>query len=575
MATGPRTTVIERFVTEYLFKTDKSALDGIEGRVDGLRKKLDSLGTRFIIAGTTGQLALGWVAKGAITTDEALRRLQARTSSNTQELAAFKQQAYEVGSELPLNTADIIRAQTAFVQLGASRREALAATPSIARAAVAAENVTVQEVARFARFMLNTFDLAADKTGLILDQMLKVETRTAGTFRGIGNAIQYSAESAARAKLSTQEYIATLGVVAGSGREVESVSQGLQLLLTNISKAITGVGRGGPMVQKAFAALNISTEEVKKLMSQPNGWVQLLKLIRDRAPSQEHLTAALSQVGGTTYASAIGFLVRNVDKLESVIGEVGTAQGEVNRQTGIMLSGISGNYKEMVALIDTFRNRLADVAVAGPYAAILRAFTRVLTELTRVDEQGELVHKQLLQIIGGVLFAASSLLFLGLALKAVAFAMGGMLLVGKAIVFLTRSWAAAQWLLNIALAANPVGLLVAGITAAVAAIAALIAIIKRFNILSLVGRFFGFGGDQAGAAPSTLLTPPRIAPTSATAGSAVASALGSKTTYNDIRVEQTVNAPGASAEEIARAGTEPLRTAVRDLMADSDDTELG
>ena len=574
MSTGPHRETIAEFVTKYLFETDNGALDGLEGRLKSIQGTLNRVANRMLAFGAAGQVALGWAAKGAITTDEALRRLEARTGSNADELARFREQAYAVGSELPLNTADIIKAQTAFVQLGASKREALTATPAIARAAVTAEGVTVQEVARYARFMLNTFDLVAADTELILDQMLKAETRTAGTFRGIGNAIQYSAESAARAKLSTQEYIATLGVVAGSGREVESVSQGLQLLLTNISKAITGIGRGGPMVQKAFAAMNISTDEIKTIMARPNGWVDLLKLIRDRAPSQQHMTAALSQVGGTSYASAIGFLVRNVDKLEQVIGEVGTAQGEVTRQTGIMLGGISGDWKEMNALIDTFRNRLADTAVSGPYSSMLRAFSRLLMELTRVDEQGNLVNKDLIQLIGTVLWLAASMLFLGLALKAIALTMGLVMTVVKGIVFLTRAWAAAQWLLNAAMLANPVGLLVAGIIAAIAAIGALIALINRFNIFKVIGSFFGFGGSGETAPITGLTTPLQVAPSRATAGGAVDRLRANRTNYNDVRIEQNINAPGADGKEIVEYAKDVLGDEVLTMMADADDSDL-
>ena len=242
-----------------------AGLKRLDKRLNAMKAKLSSFGTAAIRAGTVVTGLGVSVAFQGIKTDAALRQLEARTGASADQLERFKKQAYEIGSQLPLNTADIIRAQTAFVQLGNSMEATEKATPGIAMAAVAAEGVNVEDAARFADRALRAFNLDASETTYLLDQMLKAETKTPATMREIGEAFKYSAQSAADAGLDTASYIATLGTLAGSGRSAEESSQGFNVLLQKLSKGMTGVGRGGKMVEKVLAKAGISMEDLAKM----------------------------------------------------------------------------------------------------------------------------------------------------------------------------------------------------------------------------------------------------------------------------------------------------------------------
>ena len=416
--------LLDKFVTQLLFRTDTAGLRRMEAAVGRVRQRLDGMAGMATRVGVALTAPLAGIGKAAISTDAAMNRMEASTGASAKQLERFKEQAYEVGSGLPLDTAAIIKAQTVFARLGNTIEETYAAIPGIARFTVAADNVAIADSAKYASIAMNTFNLEASQTEGVLDRLAKIERVTAGTARGVGEAFQYSAANAHAADMSLDEYIGTLGTVAMAGRDVESVSQGLGLFLTNIQRGIAGVGRGSKRVQKVFGeALGISMDEVADTFKGERGFTELLKLIRSRTKGrgEEFLETAMAGLAGTSYSAAFGWLVRNVDMLEDATEDMSTAQGESQRQVDIMLQGISGAWIKFRAMIDTFVNRMADWFISEPMEQMLNKGGQLLTWLTTVDEKGGPAAKRFVQLIGYALLAGPALLGLALALKTLSF----------------------------------------------------------------------------------------------------------------------------------------------------------
>lgn len=86
------------------------------------------------------------------------------------------------------------------------------------------------------------------------------------------------------------------------------------------------------------------------------------------------------------------------------------------------------------------------------------------------------------------------------------------------IIAITKAWAAVQWLVNIALTANPIGLIIAGVAALIALLTALAA---KMGYLKGVGEFFSnlggkvedfFGGSQAQPNLNAVMQPQPLMP---------------------------------------------------------------
>lgn len=511
--------ILDELVTILGFETEYAELEKFDRKVKAVRKNLDAWSKRFLIAGAVGTAALGVIGKAGLGTEGALNRTQAALSLTEAQIKSLHSEALSVGSELPLNTADIVKAQMAYGKLGATFGEILEDIPAIAGAAVAT-GAPVEQVATYGRIIQNVFGGNLQDN---LDLMLKIANNSPASFEQLGASIQFSGQAAVDAGLDFKTYLATLAGTAGAGRSVESVSMGLLGGLGRLAAMQTEIGRGAGVLKDAFGKVGISLEDVRGMLDGTSeGFVDFLKFIHASKLESDELTGLLRTLFGE-YSSSFQYAIQNPDAIENLLEEAGRSAGEIERQQEIILTGASGGVIKLRAMVDTLLNTLAFL---GPLTAIEKITNKVsglLTWMTRTDEEGELVNKTLLTGINVTLALVSGLLILGVALKGVSFALGGLVPLIKLVIFLKKWWGAqtlvlraqllglaiqtkattaaiwlkstamkaaafatklytaAQWLLNAALYANPIVLIVVGVLALIGALVAAGYAVYRFR----------------------------------------------------------------------------------------------
>ena len=422
-------TVIDTLVVDLVFKGDRQAFDRLNQNIKNVQQNLDRTAKRFAIIGTAGTAALGLIGKAGLDTEEALLRTRAALGLTEDQMKTLREEALRVGSTLPLNTKDIVNAQLAYGRLGATFEEIIRDAPAIAGAAVAT-GLQPEQVAQYAQIVQNVFGGDINEN---LDVMLRLANRSPATFQAFGESLQFSGQSAADAGLDFKTYVATLGGVAGAGRSVESVAQGLTGMWARLAKSGEGIGRGGMIVTEAFEGVGISMTDVNAAMDGTReGFISLLELINDADLTTTQLTALLSTLAGDTYSASISFAVQNPEKIRELLDEAALAPGEVVRQQEIILSGASGGIKEMMALIDTLLNRLSQLGVLTAIERFVRGVSSIVTWLTKINEEDELVNKGFLRLATILLGGLTSLLAVGVALKALSFALGGFTVIVRA-----------------------------------------------------------------------------------------------------------------------------------------------
>ena len=92
-----------------------------------------------------------------------------------------------------------------------------------------------------------------DQVNLLLDQLTRIEAISPGTLLlSLGEAFRFSGQGAADAGLKIEEYVALMGVGAGSGRAPGEFSRGLTQAFTRISRALAGHGRSSGLITESF-----------------------------------------------------------------------------------------------------------------------------------------------------------------------------------------------------------------------------------------------------------------------------------------------------------------------------------
>ena len=417
-------TIIDELIVKFGVITDVKELTAFEKRIEKLRKRLSTVGDQLRNVGLVAAGGLAFLAREGIKTDESLRKMQAALNLTTEQANRLKEAAYEIGSGLTLDTADIIEAQRAYGKVGATFDEIQRDLPAIAKAAVATGE-PIANIADWTRKAFNTFGIGAKEANEI---MLRIENRSPGSVRQFGDALQYSAQTAKDSGLAFGEYIALLGGVAGAGRDPAAVSQGLNEILVRLSKGLTDTGRGAGMVRDTFEGVGIAWEDVQVALDKSTGGniIKLIKLIQSAGLESDKLTALMASLAGTSYSASLAFAVQNAGDLDRLLAEAGMSAGEMDRQIDIIFSGFFGSLQKMLAMWDTFVNRLSDASISSPLTEVFDSVSNLLVWLTEVDDRGKLVNKGFVAVIGNILLFGTVLLPLGLALKGVSFALGGL-----------------------------------------------------------------------------------------------------------------------------------------------------
>ncbi len=419
------TMVIDRLITEIRFigmRRSMTQLRALDAAVTRTRMRLNTISGAAFQMGAAAALPLVGIAKTALTTDAALRRFQARTRASAHQMDLVKESSTQIGARLPLMTAEIIKAHTAFYQLGHSIDQALEAAPEISTFAAAAEFTGVEDAARHVSYAMNQFGLDVSEGARVLDMFLYAETRTPAYAYDIGKAFQYTGKTAAVLNLSMEELVSFLGIMAGSGSSAERSAQGLNAALNRISRSMAGIGRSKKIVAEAFEGLKIDMDWLRNLAGTEGWFTKFIHKIRSNIDEfgldQETVIAAIGTLGGIEYASAITHAIYEAEKFTKVAEELAESSGEAMRQVEVLMNvGISGAGKALIALYDTLEVRLADAGLADPLEAIMRKLGEWIVWLTEANEEGELLRENWLRTIVTALKLGFSLLFLAAAAK--------------------------------------------------------------------------------------------------------------------------------------------------------------
>ncbi len=511
------TTVIDTLVTNLFYHTDMTSVRRAQAQLTKVRQGLTSLSNQFFAMGAGATAGLGIAIKKSAELDESLRKLKSRANLTDAELAKSKEIAIQVSTDLPKDAQEVVDAMTQFVALGLDIEEAwdLAAPATLGSIA---SGESVQDVARWATGIRNIYKIPVEQMGEVIDQMAIIEDNSGAAFGQLGRALEHSLQSFKDADEPLESFFALMGTAADAMKDPSATSQGFALVLGNVAKASTKMGRGSKMIIDAFTNIGIAQEEMIAAREK-GGLRELFGLIQERLPSQDHLTAFMTQIGGTTYAAALSNIVQNLEKVDRLTAlQQGPHLGTGQRKADTMQEGLSGSFKVIAAQWDTLVNRIADSGLADWVEENIRGlagFFGWLTETRKeVDEFGNevdvLVRGGMLNFIGIVLAAGPALLALGAGIRAVAWAIGGFQVVLSAVSWLMGVWnasligtriglallaiqqgitTAVTWLFNAALWANPLTWVVAAVVALIAGLAALF--IWWDEISAFLWRVFG------------------------------------------------------------------------------------
>lgn len=285
---------------------------------------------------------------------------------------------------------------------------------------------------------------ASDLTGF-LDKITNTSTISNSSIEQLNEAFIRSGGLLRTLEVPLSEANALFGVLANRGEKGSEAGTGLNAVLINLS---TGAGQAGEAMEK----LNLSAFDSN---GQFKGVGNVLKELNEKmvGMTQEQQNYYKAMIGGKVNIGTLSALLDGVGKeFDSLSEKIDNSEGALNRVANTMLDNTKGSWTLLKSTVEGAAIAIGEKLLPYINATIKGGivFINTLRAIPEFIRENEVALKAL--ALGLIIFNSQMVFAAANSLRLAAVEKG------RAIV--TGAVTTAQWLLNAAMTANPIGLVV-------------------------------------------------------------------------------------------------------------------
>ena len=391
-----------------------------------------------------------------------------------EQFAQMQQDILKMGRTLPLAHDGLAALVAAGGQAGLAREELAKFAEDAAKMATAFDGLSADDAGKMMANWRTAFKMSQDEVRALSDQINYLSNVTASDTTTISDIVTRVGALGDVAGVSSAS-------IAAIGTTMASVGVGSDVAATGIKNFMLSLVAGEAATKsqrEAFKKLGLDSEQVSKDM-QKDSEKTILKVLQGVSKlSKAEQATTLQQLFGKESIGAIAPLLTNLDNLKNNLDAV----SDSTKYAGSMQKEFEARNATTANTLQLTKNRVAELGINIGSILLpgLNKTLEVINPLLGKVADFANQNKTLIGVIGGVVFGLASLKIASLALGyAWTFVSGGALILQKTYLALrssailaavaTKGWAAAQWLFNAAMTANPIGLIVAAIAAVIAA----------------------------------------------------------------------------------------------------------
>lgn len=430
-----------------------------------------------------------------------MSKVKAITVSDDKAMQQLTATARELGEKTMFSATQAGEAMTYLGMAGWNSQQIMAGMPGLLNLA-AASGTDLARTADIVSDDLTAFGLGAEHAGHMADVFAKTSTKTNTNVEMLGETMKYAAPVAHAFGASLEETAALTGIMANSGIKASAAGTALRsgfLRLAGTSaKSTKAIEEMGLSLSEATAQQEEARAALASLgiaMDDTNGPRKMGAIVRDLADktkdmSKEQRLATLATIFGTNAASAwVAVIDQGPDALDQLTKELENSDGAAaamaetmqNNARGAMVRLQSASESVAISIGSTVLPTLAELgdslANEAAYVSKVASEHPELTEAiikTSFAVMGMVIAYKTIRAVYYSVMAAHAAYKLMMESERVAtmrnvIASGihrASMIASSIAMYAT---AAAQWALNAAMSANPIGLVIIAIVALIAA----------------------------------------------------------------------------------------------------------
>ena len=421
---------------------------------DRFRNLRSSISSSILPLGgvAAGVAVVGYSLRSVVTTgiqfNKEMSNVQALTGASSTELNALIEAARKMGASTSFSAKEAAEGMGFLAMAGFNTNQIIAATPATL-ALAAAGSISLGEAADTASNVLSQFGLEAEQTGRVSDVMAKTITTSNTNMREMSEAMKFLGPTAKALGVGLEESSATLGILANSGIKGSLASRALGSAFTRLAKPTS-------VMQQSMKALKVDFFEEGEFVGVAGAVGKLEGALAGM--TQEQRAAHLSTLFGNEAFQEVSILMdEGADKIRQYTDELRDSRGIAKEIADTKLDNLAGDWTKLKSVV----SELA-IGFYNQFRPALRSITQGLIGMTKgfvavgkwIVRNSGWIKGLTAGVVAYNLWVKRSIILTRVAAVTKA-------LWGKVTAALTVK----QWALNVAMSANPIGLMIGAVAA--------------------------------------------------------------------------------------------------------------
>lgn len=447
---------------ENIPNSANSAASGVEKLVDSLKTFL----TVSAIIGTTKK-----VVDIFSSYENQMNAVEAVSGATAEEMQALGKQAQQLGADTNYSATQAGEAQEALLRLGNSARDTMGIVDDVMSFDRANKVGDLASSSNMLSSSLKMFAMNAEEATRVSDAMSMTTKSSKTDVNYLSSALNNAGADAKNFGNDIEDTLTLIGGMSNNFADGSSAGTALKGMFSDLSNNVKLFEKQGVKVTDSAGNFRQVEDVVKDLN----------KVLSDKTPAkqQEILNSLFSETGKSAY-NALSTSVGSIGELESKIRE---ASGTTKIMAEIMDSGLGPKIDGMMGSAETLAIAIGE-KLNPSFLIGVSAMTEMINKTSdAVSNWGTFYSANSTMIDGIVILTGTVLTYVGVtkamatwqAIATAAQTSGTIAntiystAVGMSTAFslagggATGIFAAAQWGLNAAFAANPIGLVIAGV----------------------------------------------------------------------------------------------------------------
>ena len=365
------------------------------------------------------------------------------------EIAPLEQMALELGRTTQFTATQAANAMEILARAGFSNNDILKATPGLLSAA-AASGLEIAEVADHVSNALKGMGLETDQAARVADVLALASSKTNSSIGTLGESLSNVASTARQLKIPFEDTVAAIALMQDVGLDASVAGSAFNTMLTQMAAPTVAM-------QKKMRRFGISFKDAKGNMLPLQKVLEQLSIAGKKAGGNFDKVAFLAELVGLRGQKAASNLADlfETGKVGELTKQLENARGSAEKMAKLRMNTVRGSMLLLGSAIDAVKVKIFDLN-----GGALKGLIDRTTEWVNLhgEEYANKIGSALGRLIDNLPTIVKWLERIGVALA-----------VFYAFAAAVKAITVAMTALNIVMSLNPLGLVILGVTALIAA----------------------------------------------------------------------------------------------------------